>query len=71
MKTKSNCLLRNNEYFIFQNNDLRYFTQNELEVLQGFNKGYTSTLTRNQAACLLGDGWTLPVIEHIFKFISL
>jgi DNA-cytosine methyltransferase len=69
MKNKSNCLLRNNEYFIFQNNDLRYFTQNELEVLQGFNKGYTSTLTRNQAACLLGDGWTLPVIEHIFSFI--
>ena len=69
MKNKSNCLLRNNEYFIFQNNDLRYFTQNELEVLQGFSKGYTSTLTRNQAACLLGDGWTLPVIEHIFSFI--
>jgi DNA-cytosine methyltransferase len=71
MKNKSNCLLRNNEYFIFQNNDLRYFTQNELERLQGFNDGYTSILTRNQSACLLGDGWTLPIIEHIFKFIKL
>jgi DNA (cytosine-5)-methyltransferase 3A len=70
MKEKSNCLLRNNEYFVFQDNDLRYFTQVELERLQGFPDGYTKTLTRNQAACLLGDGWTLPVIEHIFSFIA-
>lgn len=70
MKNKSNCLLRNNEYFVFKDNDLRYFTQNELEILQGFKNGYTSILTRNQAACLLGDGWTLPIIEHIFKFIK-
>jgi DNA (cytosine-5)-methyltransferase 3A len=70
MKEKSNCLLRNNEYFVFQDNDLRYFTQVELERLQGFNDGYTSILTRNQAACLLGDGWTLPIIEWIFSFIE-
>jgi DNA-cytosine methyltransferase len=67
MKDKSNCLLRNNEYFIFQGGDLRYFTQTELERLQGFPDGYTSILTRSKAASLLGDGWTLPVIEHIFK----
>jgi len=70
MKEKSNCLLRNNEYFVFQDGDIRYFTQTELERLQGFEDGYTSILTRNQAACLLGDGWTLPVIEHIFSFIK-
>ncbi len=62
--------LRNNEYFVFQDGDIRYFTQTELERLQGFEDGYTGILTRNQAACLLGDGWTLPVIEHIFKFIE-
>ena len=71
MKNKSNCLLRNNEYFVFQDNDIRYFSQNELEKLQGFDAGYTSILSRNQAACLLGDGWTLPIIEHIFKFICI
>lgn len=70
MKDKCNCLLRNNEYFVFQDNDIRYFTQTELERLQGFEDGYTSILTRNQAACLLGDGWTLPIIEHIFSFIN-
>lgn len=71
MKDKSNCLLRNNEYFVFQDGDIRYFTQTELERLQGFEDGYTSILTRNQAACLLGDGWTLPIIEHIFSFITI
>ena len=70
MKDKSNCLLRNNEYFVFQGGDLRYFTQTELERLQGFPDGYTSILTRSKAASLLGDGWTLPIIEHIFKFIN-
>ena len=70
MKDKSNCLLRNNEYFVFQGGDLRYFTQTELERLQGFPDGYTSILTRSKSASLLGDGWTLPIIEHIFSFIK-
>lgn len=48
---------------------LRYFTQNELEKLQTVPAGYTSGVTRNQAACLLGDGWTVDVIAHIFKYL--
>lgn len=46
---------------------LRYFNQVELERLQTVPEGYTKNLTRNQAACLLGDGWTVDVIAHIFK----
>lgn len=46
---------------------LRYLTQTELERLQTVPEGYTGCLTRNQAACLLGDGWTVDVIAHIFK----
>lgn len=71
MKDKSNCLLRNNQYFVFQDGDIRYFTQTELERLQTVPEGYTSLLNRNQAACLLGDGWTVDVIAHIFKFMDL
>ena len=70
MKDKSNCLLRNNEYFVFQDGDIRYFTQTELERLQTVKEGYTSLLSRNQAACLLGDGWTVDVIAHIFSYIK-
>lgn len=70
MKDKSNCLLRNNQYFVFQDGDLRYFTQTELERLQTVPEGYTSILKRNDAACLLGDGWTIDVISHIFSFMK-
>lgn len=56
---------------IFNNNndDVRILNKIELCRLQGFPDNYCDTLTRNQAASLLGDGWTLPVIEHIFKVI--
>lgn len=67
MKNKSNCLLRNNEYFLFQDGDIRYFTQTELERLQTVPEGYTSCLSRNQAADVLGDGWTVDVICHLFQ----
>jgi DNA (cytosine-5)-methyltransferase 1 len=68
MKDKSNCLLRNNEYFLFYNDDLRYFNKSEICKLQGFPSNYCEILSLNQTNSLLGDGWTLPVIEHILKF---
>jgi DNA (cytosine-5)-methyltransferase 3A len=49
---------------------LRYMTQNELEQCQTVPKGYTSIVSRNEAASLLGDGWTVDVIAHIFKHIK-
>lgn len=49
---------------------LRYLNQTELERLQTVPEGYTSLLKRNDAACLLGDGWTCDVISHILGFIS-
>jgi len=52
-------------------NGLRYLNQNELEKLQTVPEGYTSILSRNEASCLLGDGWTVDVIAHIFKNIEL
>ena len=48
----------------------RGLTQKELERLQGFEDGWTNILNRNDSASLLGDGWTLPIIEHIFSFID-
>jgi DNA (cytosine-5)-methyltransferase 3A len=70
MKSKSNCLLRTNEYYIFKDGVLRKFTQNELEKLQGIKAGYTQTLPRNKAEDLIGDGWTVDVIAHILKSIK-
>ena len=46
-------------------------TVNKIEMsrLQGFPDDYCDILTTAKAGSLLGDGWTLPIIEHIFKFI--
>ena len=66
--------IRANKYgfitIVKENNYYRLFNQNELEVLQGFPKGHTEILSYNNASSLLGDGWTLPIIEHIFSFIE-
>ncbi len=69
-KGKSPCLLASNEnLYKLKGFEIRILNQTELERLQGFPDGWTSILTRNQSASLLGDGWTLPVIEHIFQYL--
>lgn len=50
-------------------NGVRYMNQNELERCQTVPSGYTKCLTRNEAADVLGDGWTIDVITHILSFI--
>lgn len=51
------------------NENIRILSQTELERLQTVPEGYTSKLNRNDAACLLGDGWTIDVIAHIFSYL--
>ena len=69
MTDKSNCLMEaGNEFYTNNGYYLRKLTQTELERLQGFPDGYTSILSYGQSSSLLGDGWTLPIIEHILSF---
>ena len=49
------------------NNSVRYLNQTELERCQTIPEGYTKSLTRNQAADVLGDGWTIEIIKEFFK----
>jgi DNA-cytosine methyltransferase len=71
-KGKSPCLMEsNNNLYSYKDGIVRELNQIEMERLQGFPDGYTSILSKAKAGSLLGDGWTLPVIEHIFKFIKL
>ena len=53
------------------NENVRILNKVELCRLQGFPDDYCDILSRNKAASLLGDGWTLPIIEHIFKHITI
>lgn len=48
---------------------VRYCTQNELEKLHNIPIGYTKNLNKSQAGNLIGDGWTVGIIEHIFSFL--
>lgn len=54
-----------------ENNSLRPFNKIEMCRLQGFSDNYCDILSTVEAGSLLGDGWTLPIIEHIFKYIIL
>lgn len=53
-----------------ENEKLRAFNKIEMCRLQGFPDDYCDILSDEKAGSLLGDGWTLPIIEHIFKFIK-
>ena len=57
---------------IYEENDGLVRTVNKIEMcrLQGFPDDYCDILTTAKAGSLLGDGWTLPIIEHIFNFIE-
>jgi len=69
-KGKAPCLLQGNEpLFYFDGENIRPLNKVELCRLQGFEDNYCDILSRNKAASLLGDGWTLPMIEHFFSFI--
>ena len=48
----------------------RYLTRGELEMAQTVPLGYTNCVSYNQAQDLLGDGWTVDIIAHIFSFIK-
>jgi DNA (cytosine-5)-methyltransferase 3A len=71
-KGKSPCLMESsNQLYSYRDGIVRTVNQIEMERLQGFPDGYTSILNKTKAGSLLGDGWTLPIIEHIFSFIDI
>lgn len=56
---------------LIEENDLvRLPNKIEMCRLQGFPDNYCDILDDRKAGSLLGDGWTLPIIEHIFSYIE-
>lgn len=47
--------------------NVEMLTRNEMERLQTVPEGYTDCLNFFEASNVLGDGWTVDVICHIFK----
>ena len=56
---------------IYDEEIVRTVNKTEMCRLQGFPDNYCDILSIAKAGSLLGDGWTLPVIEHIFSFIII
>lgn len=48
----------------------RVLNQIELERLHNIPEGYTQNLDVKKAHDLIGDGWTVDIISHIFSFIK-
>lgn len=48
----------------------RVYTRNEMERLQTLPDNYTQCVSVNHASKMLGNGWTVDVISHIFKNIT-
>jgi DNA (cytosine-5)-methyltransferase 3A len=71
VKGKSPCLMESsNNLYSYKDGIVRTVNKVEMCRLQGFPDNYCDILSTKKAGSLLGDGWTLPIIEHIFKFIK-
>jgi DNA (cytosine-5)-methyltransferase 3A len=62
-------IIYDNKKFLW-NDNIRTINQNELERLHNIPKGYTSILNQKKAGDLIGDGWTVDIVKHIFKGMS-
>ena len=73
MEDKSNCLMAKETDFMHYTNDfrIRRLTPTECERLQTVPDGYTSIVSDTQRYKMLGNGWTVDVIAHIFSFMAL
>jgi len=71
MKDKSNCLQTSNSFMRYEYPAYRKLTPVECERLQTVPDGYTDCVSNSQRYKMLGNGWTIDVITHIFKNITL
>jgi site-specific DNA-cytosine methylase len=54
-------------YEILNTKTCRKPTPEECEILQTVPSGYTNGVSKTQRYKMLGNGWTVEVIKHIFK----
>lgn len=48
----------------------RFYNKTELERLHNIPENYTRNLNVKKAHDLIGDGWTVGIVEHIFSFLK-
>tara|TARA_R110000772_G_scaffold4178_1_gene14677 strand:+ start:22 stop:861 length:840 start_codon:yes stop_codon:yes gene_type:complete len=57
----------NTQFITLPNGELRDLTLSEYKELQTIPSSYKIDLIKSKATDLIGDGWTVDVIAHIFK----
>lgn len=72
---KANCLTtkncHTNQYLLNEDKSLcRLLTADEFEKLQTVTLGYTKSVSDTERFRMLGNGWTVDVIAHIFKHLK-
>ena len=55
---------------LIEKDKIKRLTRTEFERLQTVPIGYTSVVSYSQACNMIGNGWTVDVIAHIFKGIK-
>lgn len=73
---KSNCLTTKNchlnQYLLNEDKTgMRLMNADEYERLQTIPEGYTNHVSNTQRIKMIGNGWTVDAIAHIFKNIRL
>lgn len=51
--------------------EVRMLTPEECERLMGVPVGWTRAASKTQRYKMLGNGWSVPVIEHLFRGMNL
>jgi DNA (cytosine-5)-methyltransferase 3A len=69
-KSPTLTLPHHNSLRLLQNGRIRKFTPNECEKLQNVPIDYTQGLSDIHRYSMLGNGWTVDVITHIFSFLK-
>ena len=66
--SKTNALINDRRKNQIKTEDgVRKLTINECELLQGLPINYTKGVSNTQRIKMIGNGWTVDVIKHIFK----
>lgn len=70
MGDKCNALLTSNEFCRYENSRIRRLTPTECARLQTIPEWYTWQCSETQQYKMLGNGWTVEVIKHIFSYLN-
>lgn len=71
LTAQGNSQTKSSTVIINRNSKFSKLTTQEWEYLQTLPKGYTKGVSESQRYNLIGNGWTVDVLAHIFKHLQI